>query len=89
MFHPKNKLFGQKQYYLGITDGTLGNFDRCQAMLKVCAETDTEEDKWHQQEAQRILECIGLSDSTEFFRAARACYSPIACQQHGTNRFRI
>ena len=57
---PKNELLGQKQYYLGITDGTLGNFDRCQAMLKVCAETDTEDSKWHQQEAQRILECIGL-----------------------------
>ena len=57
---PKNKLLGQKEYYLGITDGTLGNFDRCQAMLKVCAATDTEDSKWHQQEAQRILECNGL-----------------------------
>ena len=57
---PKNELLGQKQYYLGITHGTLGDFDQCQAMLKVCAETDTEDSKWHQQEAQRILECIGL-----------------------------
>ena len=56
---PKDELLGQKQYYLGITYGTLGNFDQCQAMLKVCAETDTEYSRWHQQEAQRILECIG------------------------------
>ena len=57
---PKNELLGQKQHYLGITHGTLGNFNQCQAMLKVCAETDTEASKWHQQEAQRILECLGL-----------------------------
>ena len=56
---PKNELLGQKQYYLGITHGTLGNFDQCRAVLKVCAETETEDSKWHRQEAQRILECIG------------------------------
>ncbi len=57
---PKNELLGQKQYYLGITHGTLGNFDQCRSMLKFCAKTDTEDSKWHQQEAQKILECIGI-----------------------------
>ena len=63
---PKNELLGQKQYYLGITHGTLGNFDQCQAMLQVCAETDTEAGKWHQQEAQRTLECLGRPIPQDF-----------------------
>lgn len=73
---PKDELLGQKQYYLGITHGTLGNFDQCRAMLKVCAETETEEGKWHQQEAQRILECIGRPIPQNFFAPPTHTTSP-------------
>ncbi|MBI1926265.1 PD40 domain-containing protein [Candidatus Poribacteria bacterium] len=53
------ELVGQAQYCLGITHGVLGDFEQCRALLKACAEANADNSKWHQQEARRVLNCLG------------------------------
>ena len=73
---PKNELLGQKQYYLGITHGTLGNFDQCQAMLKVCAENGHGGEQMASTRSPKNPRMHWVPDSAEFFRTAQRMLPP-------------